>query len=188
MKKFIAFTLAEVLIAVAIIGIVATLTVPNVTAGYRKKQFLDRAQMSLKLIDSAFYGIDELYYAAQREKTDRYTINQALFDKLITDKKLMYYFSSPDNSYLVNISNSACLSALLTNGISIAICLNDTPTSDNPPKYGEVWFDTNTNNKKPNVCGQDVFRVQLIGDSTILVDCSKNPNPTQLEDFDTFKQ
>ncbi|MBQ3311525.1 type II secretion system protein [bacterium] len=187
MKKFIAFTLAEVLIAVAIIGIVATLTVPNITANYRKKQFLDRAQMSLKLIDSAFYGIDELYYAAQREKTDSYTINQALFDKLKTNKKLSVKGTISDTySNLPYTSDKNCSSGILNNGISIAICLNDTPTSDNPPKYGTVWFDTNTDDKKPNQKGADIFRAQLIGDSTVLVDDSGNP--TQLEDFDTFKQ
>lgn len=35
--KNIAFTLAEVLITLGIIGIVAALTIPNIIAGYRKK-------------------------------------------------------------------------------------------------------------------------------------------------------
>ena len=36
-KRNIAFTLAEVLITLGIIGIVAALTIPNVTSKYRKK-------------------------------------------------------------------------------------------------------------------------------------------------------
>ena len=43
MKKFYAFTLAEVLITLGIIGVVAAMTMPTVIKNYQKKQ--DATQM-----------------------------------------------------------------------------------------------------------------------------------------------
>lgn len=48
-----AFTLAEVLITLAIIGVVAALTLPNLIANYRNKEFAARAKRTYSLISQA---------------------------------------------------------------------------------------------------------------------------------------
>ena len=49
-----AFTLAEVLITLGIIGIVAAMTLPNIIAGYEKKNTIARLQKSYTMLNQAF--------------------------------------------------------------------------------------------------------------------------------------
>ncbi len=65
MKK--AFTLAEVLITLAIIGVVAVLTVPTLMQNYQKKVFVSQLQKTMSLLDTGFRlmmaneGVDYIY-------------------------------------------------------------------------------------------------------------------------------
>ncbi len=54
MKKLRAFTLAEVLITLAIIGVVAALTIPTVVTNYRKKMYVTQLKKSYSSFNSAF--------------------------------------------------------------------------------------------------------------------------------------
>ena len=53
MNKY-AFTLAEVLITMGIIGIVAALTIPALIANYQKQVTVDRLKKSFSVISNAF--------------------------------------------------------------------------------------------------------------------------------------
>ena len=53
-EKLKAFTLAEVLITLAIIGVVAALTVPSVVTNYQKKQYVTKLKKSYSNIQNAF--------------------------------------------------------------------------------------------------------------------------------------
>jgi len=53
-KEFTAFTLAEVLITLAIIGVVAVLTVPNLVQEYKKRAIVSQLQRTIALLDTGF--------------------------------------------------------------------------------------------------------------------------------------
>lgn len=59
MKK--GFTLAEVLITLGIIGVVATLTLPNLMADYKKKTYVAQLQRTYNMLTNAFqnYMVDQ---------------------------------------------------------------------------------------------------------------------------------
>jgi prepilin-type N-terminal cleavage/methylation domain-containing protein len=60
-NKKTAFTLAEVLITLAIIGIVAALTIPNLITNYRKKQTVVKLQKAISVLNQAYrQSYDEL--------------------------------------------------------------------------------------------------------------------------------
>ena len=48
-----AFTLAEVLITLGVIGIVAALTMPSLIASYKEKVFISQAKKSLSIVLNA---------------------------------------------------------------------------------------------------------------------------------------
>lgn len=56
--RYIAFTLAEVLLVIAIIGVVATLTVPNLNKSYDKKAIIAQVKKEYSALNSAFLNID----------------------------------------------------------------------------------------------------------------------------------
>ncbi len=57
MKKLAAFTLAEVLITLAIIGVVAALTIPTVITNYQKKMYVTQLKKSYNNLTNAFRTI-----------------------------------------------------------------------------------------------------------------------------------
>ncbi len=54
MKKYTAFTLAEVLITLAIIGVVAALTIPTVITNYQKKMYVTQLKKSYNMFTNGF--------------------------------------------------------------------------------------------------------------------------------------
>ena len=54
MKKFAAFTLAEVLITLAIIGVVAALTIPTVIINYQKKMYVTQLKKAYNNLTNGF--------------------------------------------------------------------------------------------------------------------------------------
>lgn len=66
MKKFRAFTLAEVLITLGIIGVVAAMTMPSLVANYQKKVWVNQLKKSVSVLEQGFQkmladdGVDNL--------------------------------------------------------------------------------------------------------------------------------
>lgn len=54
-NKNYAFTLAEVLITLGIIGIVAAMTLPSLIAGYQKKVFVNQLKKAVSVVEQGFY-------------------------------------------------------------------------------------------------------------------------------------
>ena len=66
MKKLSAFTLAEVLITLGVIGIVAAMTMPSLIANYQKKVWVNQLKKSVSVLEQGFRkmladeGVDSL--------------------------------------------------------------------------------------------------------------------------------
>lgn len=163
------FTLAEVLITLGIIGIVATMTIPNLMQKYYEKQTVTRLKETYSILTQALKICgEEEGYPEEWGITGRNAQSTT-----IVAKKLLPYFKIsvdcglrmekndscfPDtikrlnNSYTSNLKNGNRYFVSLLNGSSVAIESGET-TAD---IY--MYFLVDTNGKaKPNVWGKDIF-------------------------------
>ena len=85
LKKRAAFTLAEVLITLGIIGVVAAMTMPALIANYKNKEFAVRAKRTYSVISQAIK-----LYEAENETPGDVT---GLFDTSKTSKEVLTNFS-----------------------------------------------------------------------------------------------
>lgn len=181
MKK--AFTLAEVLITLGIIGVVAALTIPTLVNNYRKKQF----ETGLKKEYSVLLQALDMYKQdnetpLKKEDTDQSPAEfknkikpylKILIDcgDGIRDAKCVrngYYTQDKKYTYKTysgNIANED----LFDDG---QIILNDGShlLFENPGyrSYVYVSIDVNGYNKLPNKWGEDLFTFQLMNDGKLL--------------------
>ena len=72
-----AFTLAEVLITLGIIGVVAAMTIPNLISNYRKKQIEVQAKVTYSTIQQAlrFSSYDDIGYSEVADGSNQEMIN-----------------------------------------------------------------------------------------------------------------
>ncbi len=162
--KGLAFTLAEVLITLGIIGVVAALTLPNLVANYKKQVLVTQLKAELNIIENSFRkilaneGVDDLN-------------NTSLFNELGFDKD--YYISQTGFSEIPNDSEMEFAKEIrkkkrsnpypifyLNNGSCFAVSgARETTTS---PYYPVVYVDVNCD-KSPNSLGYDQFAIRLNG-------------------------
>lgn len=183
MKKRQAFTLAEVLITLGIIGVVAALTIPTLVNNYRKKQF----ETGLKKEYSVLLQALDMYKQDNEtplKKEDCAT--HAAFKKAIQPylKVLVDCGNANDNgagkclktAYEANnptyktFSGNPAREILFDDG---QLILNDgsqlffeNSGGYKAPVY--VSIDVNGYNKLPNKWGEDLFTFQLMDDGKLL--------------------
>ena len=167
-----AFTLAEILITLGIIGIVAAMTIPTLVANYHKKQILVQLKNSYSVVSNAIRlsevdnGLMSIWPTGKEMDINAYWL-----------KYLKPYFSNPilcknasdcgyDNSFDnvkwscgshwdVKTSETRLL-FMLKNGTVVFLPKN-TNDADGRPMYAvEVYIDVN-GAASPNECGKDVF-------------------------------
>ncbi len=168
-----AFTLAEVLITLAIIGIVAALTIPSLIAKYEKKVTVSRIQKDIAVLEQALRMSE-----AENGEMATWTLPETSHTentKFFAEKYLLPYLKTQKVSIPVSeecwantktisgkeainytIGNAFGLStacATLVNGSNIYFWAND-PTKDVP--HAQIWVDIN-GKKAPNMLGKDVF-------------------------------
>lgn len=199
MKK--AFTLAEVLITLGIIGVVAALTIPTLVNNYRKKQF----ETGLKKEYSVLLQALDMYKQdnetpLKKEDTDQshgeFKNKIKPYLKILVDcgdeqagkyeAKCVqngYYTQNKKYTYKTysgNIANED----LFDDG---QIILNDGShlLFENVGNRGAVFvsIDVNGYNKLPNKWGEDVFTFQLMNDGKLL---PMGAEGTIYADEDTF--
>jgi len=139
------FTLAEVLITMSIIGIVAALTMPTLTANTRKKETTARLKKFYSMMQQALIS-SELENGMMQDwrigTGTNYESTKAFFDKYLGP--YLKYTSVKQNP----VSTTQTL-VLLNDGSSFTIF------------RGSCWdiiYDVNGPNKKPNLEGADIFR------------------------------
>lgn len=179
-KKFSAFTLGEILIALAVIGVVAVLVFPQVLVGIKASKAEAQFNTAHALIGKAIaemdaddISTDPTKYPTRTFFPKFKTYNKYTIDCGVTN-------TSPNTSVCPSSSNYKNLTGqttrhdllddgaiVLNNGMMFAVenCVKCT--------YGEdhnIWIvvDINGKNKNPNRLGYDLFAFQVFKDGEIL--------------------
>ncbi len=157
MKKIKSFTLAEVLITLVVIGIIAAVTVPVVMANHKKtetatrlKKFYANLSNAVKLAEiengtSVVEWMEDEEITQVKDIWDKYLYKYIPYNKYITPGEFDSYGFEYTHSTL------ACGSAIILND-GTAVCFDAT---DN------LGFDVN-GEKGPNRYGRDIFDFHLL--------------------------
>lgn len=168
MKK--AFTLAEVLITLGIIGVVAALTIPNIIQKQTEKQTVVRVKKAYSTLLNA-YQLAKYEYGDPREDLDWSNANnykRPFLERLMpylnvavdckNNIKLCYDQDSRKGSHKAQLEktwgvfNESTASVLLKDGTLISIVQSGNPYT----KHVSIMVDIN-GPKKPNAYGHDTF-------------------------------
>lgn len=162
-----AFTLAEVLITLAIIGIVAALTIPVVMNNIQDRQLKEGTKRAYSLCSSALNQMKQDLGGSFPD----YTNNPVLFEttymqyfKVIKDCGWNACVNYTPNNYLNLYGDPAYLSLMqhgqfvTVDGLFIAI---------GPPSGVPIYIsvDVNGYQTKPNQWGKDLFMFQIVNDN-----------------------
>lgn len=163
--RFLAFTLAEVLIALAVIGIVAAMTIPTLIDNYRAAEMKTRLNKSYSLISQAFelMKIDNGGYVdgSSYLESKFATVFQRYFKTIKTSRGI----SSVEPTYKNFTENANFDIYLLDDGTlylsdGTLIFIENPYISDNTLAHVYIFVDIN-GVKKPNVLGKDLFGFQI---------------------------
>lgn len=187
MKKSFGFTLGEILIALSVIGVVASLVIPQLVNGHKAGEAQAQFNTAYSLIAKAITDMDADNISI---KPASYSAGQALYPKFkqysrvaidcgdytaesknasvcinqsaqsANDEKDNYYAYSKASNTKANISRFDDGAFVLNNGMLVAF--------ENPAN-GYVWIsvDINGKNKMPNRWGWDLFTFELTNDGLL---------------------
>ncbi len=202
-----AFTIAEVLITLGIIGIVAAMTLPALIGNYQKKVTATRLKRSYTVIaqtlerskvdygDVSGWRLDEIAGSAQanRDYITEYFTSQ-FWDPWVPKIQGSFYGSAKEFGYNITKGlipdNTKVKWYVLNDGTVVGIWVqvyideNGNGTQLSSLAY---WVDTN-GLKKPNIIGQDIFIFQLNPLTGNIIDNSEGLTRDELiEKCDAFK-
>ena len=180
-SSFSAFTLAEVLVTLGIIGVVASLTLPTLIHKHRNKVMETQFKTAYSLIIRATYQMymeheaDFFNYSNYKQRIPFYYKVVGKIDDGAIFKKLKMYTS---NNYAYNYSEFASASKqfsmfLLSNGMSLSLTYSTAKTCNIILKV-----DTNGPYKGPNRYGYDLFVFNICANGKIIAlnENADNPN------------
>lgn len=161
------FTLAEVLITLGVIGIVAALTIPNLINGYQKKVAVTRLKTSYSLLTQAITAAKAQHgdiinwerdankilfdYIAPNIKSEKFTNHMDYdYQHVMCNNKQVYKFL--DGGGMGSPFNSISPSIKLANGVCIALNRID----DSSALQSNLFIDINGPDS-PNINGKDLF-------------------------------
>ena len=178
-KKEVAFTLAEVLITLGIIGIVAAMTIPTLISNYQKKQTVTKLQKAISIFNQAYkMSFDEVGNPSPQEAFDmgptKYintywapylkinnickTYSDCGYDSLTP---ITLPSGHKDGANI--ISERTRIGVQTMDGITYIIFTSHWNSNDNdfttPSNY--VWVDLN-GGEKPNKYGRDLFMLTRV--------------------------
>ena len=190
MKKSFGFTLGEILIALSVIGVVASLVIPQLVNGHKAGEAQAQFNTAYSLIAKAIADMDAdnisvnpatyseagSFYPIFKQYI-RYTIdcgkgedtkNTSVCPKYGND---FYSTFNEEQKTDTNILDDG--SFVLNNGMLVAID-NDPETSDEILKGGNIFISVDINgfNKHPNKHGYDLFTFQLVNGELLPVGVS----------------
>ncbi len=162
-----AFTLAEVLITLAIIGVVAALTIPSVVQNYQKHQTVIRLKKaysalanttSLAIVNEGPIGGWEIEDGKSEDFANKYLIPYLKVSKncgIKTQNDCKFAYNYLDNSGpYTHGSNVARF--YLTDGVLIGVIAQNGESENALQKTARIIIDIN-GDKKPNMVGKDIF-------------------------------
>lgn len=156
MKKF-GFTLAELLISLTIIGIVATLTIPTVVQRNQAKANFAKLATSVSAIENALSNMIVAEGAYDITETDFFVNNEIQANHL--ERYLKFSDTAHPDGSLITEEGTFCL---LKNGVTIAITTDPVPAvlDFHPGSVGFIDIDVN-GESRPNAFGADCFRFRI---------------------------
>lgn len=181
MKKFLkAFTLAETLIALAIVGIIATLTIPNLIDGYNKKIYVANVQKVYNLFSDSgrkCMSDNNTDSLAETDMTELNGVGNFLktYFKVVKDcgvysddKESCFADSYKDvdgtSAYIPALDYKYCV--VINTGAVICMDSMSTDGDSNYHGYSNVIFDVN-GKKAPNTKGRDLFAFEFYSDGKV---------------------
>jgi prepilin-type N-terminal cleavage/methylation domain-containing protein len=182
-KRNAAFTLAEVLITLAIIGIVAALTIPSVVKNYQKTQTITKLKKEYSTINQAYNvsqaenGMYQTWDNAEdmeaEEYFNKYWKPYLKVSKICTTHSDCGYETNTPWTNLIGESTSTSAVAptarttfLTPDGVLFVIF---TKGGTEGAPINDIYVDLNAS-KKPNVTGKDLFYFKRT-DKGILPNC-----------------
>lgn len=174
------FTLAEVLITLGIIGIVAEVTIPTLYNSIQdqqfktmwKKEFSVLSQISLSIVNE-----NSTLSICPYDGTDsaRLCMRNAFLGYLkavktcdATNGALCFHINNDGTKFLNNTLVTdywgATTSAILADGALLRFAVGSSDCSNISTECGEIWVDVNGFNK-PNIVGKDIFGVKIVNNT-----------------------
>jgi len=158
------FTLAEILIALGIIGVVAALTIPSMTTGHNKNVWAKSLAVAKSNFDRAMTTVIMKELANNLSETE---VWQAADEDFIPKLNKVFELKKYEEDYIDGIDGTSYISR---NGIVYFIKKEDNDATDKSgdltKSVAKVTIDINAKNK-PNTVGKDIFYYYL-GDNGIL--------------------
>ena len=180
MKK--AFTLAEVLITLGIIGVVAAITLPTLVANYQKKQTVIRLKEAYTLLNQAIknaelkegnietwdFGSKHFNTVEAQDFVERYLVPQFKIAKRCYDYDCVlstkYTLSKRTYTGYLETEGNKGRSIFLTNGMQLWAYAD----SDEELKIIGIAVDLNGDGR-PNTVGKDIFFFEIRNNSPQVV-------------------
>ena len=168
--KAIAFTLAETLVVIGIIGVVAALTLPNLNSSTGNKEKIASVKKIYAELNNVF-GRATVVYGPYLTWNAYGKSNSKTYDRLSDYLKIVKHcvpnetgcfasnkFNSLKSGYSFTDDIAQMHKCILSSGVSIAIfpydaCYNHIPEKD----CGNLYVDIDGPNKGTNTLGKDIF-------------------------------
>lgn len=191
--KKLAFTLAEVLITLGIIGVIAAMTIPTLMSKYYEKQTYTRLKETYSILSQALRSVEEEYGTPDDwnlsqeyyKSEDSLKIAKILLTSIKvaqdcgveTNTPCMYsgHYKYLNGNTAGNYGGNGTYKIVLLNGTSISF------GKWNENELIDFFVDTN-GTAPPNQIGQDLFTfgyvknkgLHPLGDPSLVYDCNKN--------------
>ena len=189
LKKFLAFTLSEVLLVAAVIGVVAALTVPNIKRSYDDRSMISKAKAAFAKLDAAMQQV-EMGKALSTEDTE--DVSKRILNQMSEHLKLLancgsisnnnYCFNKENiingstlNNYNLHSDTGKCASAILNDGTEFAVCVvskkpvQNSSVLKNQKYYGYIVADVNGAKNLPNERAKDTYFFVITEDGGLAI-------------------
>ncbi len=186
-----AFTLAEVLITLGIIGVVAAMTIPTLISSYKEKQTVVKVQKAFSVFKNVYQ-----YTLYEYGTPDKWNLHisaedtQKFFDKLKPYLRLTkecgfnnreecgytdeYFINFDGSSSISNIHNGFTKVFVLSDGTSVLLYIHhaDGPSGNPGCAENDNYFpcaeiDIKTDSSKKQIYGKNVFSFRLEHDRIV---------------------
>lgn len=176
-KSLFAFTLAEVLVTMGIIGVVSAMTVPSLASNWQKRAYVTQLHKAYSDIQRAFVTQMNEKQATNLMEAGFYSIGYPS-DFMLSKFKVVKNCGISKtpcfaSSYRILNGSSYGLSSschAIVTGSGVAICMytvnNVTLDDENTTHLGRVYVDIN-GPKGPNIMGRDLFLMYYYPDGSL---------------------
>lgn len=186
-NKKLAFTLAEVLITLAIISVVAAMTIPNLISSYKEKEVISRLKQAYALANNAqklsiidngpmeYWNVSTNADVFINTYFKPYFKNASLcrtYQECGFDKQNPYLGSFGDERGMLVAQKNLRLPLRLANGMFFIIAVAHGGENDSIVRNTAIELDINGANKPNRIC-QDLFSFNIQSNGVFPTGCFK---------------